>query len=119
VTDEIQRQLTALYDAFNARQIDTVLEALHPEVDWPNGWEGGWLHGREAVRDYWQRQWKEIDPSVVPTGFQRRAGTHVDVTVRQVVRDRSGAIHFDGTVVHSYEFEDGLVRRMNIRHPPS
>ena len=119
MTDNLERQLAALYDAFNARQIDMVLQALHPEVDWPNGWEGGRLHGRDAVRDYWQRQRKEIDPSVVPIGFQHHEGTRVDVTVRQVVRDRSGAIRFDGTVVHSYEFADGLVRRMEILHPPS
>lgn len=68
MTVNFERQLTALYAAFNARQIDLVLQALHPEVDWPNGWEGGRLHGRDAVREYWQRQWTEIDPSVVPIG---------------------------------------------------
>src|SRR3989442_855797 len=31
--------LTAAYDAFNARDIERALAAMHPEVDWPNGME--------------------------------------------------------------------------------
>ena len=44
-----------VYEAFNARDIDTVLGALHPDVDWPNGWESGRIVGRDGVRDYWTR----------------------------------------------------------------
>ena len=36
-----QPLLQKLYAAFNARDIDAVLPALHPDVDWPNGWEVG------------------------------------------------------------------------------
>ena len=32
--------LRSAYKAFNARNIDAALELMHPEVDWPNGWEG-------------------------------------------------------------------------------
>ncbi|MDQ2842107.1 MAG: nuclear transport factor 2 family protein, partial [Acidobacteriota bacterium] len=52
-----QPLLLQLYAAFNARNIDAVLPALHPDVDWPNGWEGGRMRGRDAVRAYWTRQW--------------------------------------------------------------
>src|SRR5262249_13080720 len=61
--------LTKVYSAFNARDIDTGLAALSADVDWPNGWEGGRIYGREGVRDYWTRQWAAIDPSVEPVGF--------------------------------------------------
>jgi hypothetical protein len=44
--------LTWAYAAFNARALDTLLALLHPEVDWPNGMEGGRVHGRDAVRGY-------------------------------------------------------------------
>ena len=44
-----------LYEAFNRRDIDTVLATISDEVDWPNAWKGGRLIGREAVRDYWNR----------------------------------------------------------------
>ena len=52
--------LRSLYVAFNARETDKVLEALAPDVEWPNGWEGGWVHGHEEVREYWRRQWAEV-----------------------------------------------------------
>ena len=55
--------LRMLYAAFNARDIETVLAQLASDVDWPNAWEGGRVHGREEVRDYWTRQWAAIDPA--------------------------------------------------------
>jgi len=33
--------LRSAYSAFNARDIEAALELMHPEVDWPNAWEGG------------------------------------------------------------------------------
>ena len=61
----------ALYAAFNSRDTDTLLGQMHPDVDWPNGWEGGRVHGREAVREYWTRQWDEVDSRVTPTATDR------------------------------------------------
>lgn len=40
--------LRAAYAAFNARDLAAALELMHPEVDWPNAWEGGRVVGREA-----------------------------------------------------------------------
>jgi ketosteroid isomerase-like protein len=51
-----EEPLRALYRAFNARDVDTVLAAMAEDVDWPNGWEGGRVVGHEAVRRYWERQ---------------------------------------------------------------
>ena len=67
-SDELLRRI---YDAFNAREIDRVLTALHPNVEWPNGMTGGYVHGREAVRTYWTNQWQQIDPHVEPTSIAR------------------------------------------------
>jgi len=58
-----ERVIDRMYAAFNARDIETVLAALHADVDWPNGWEGGRILGRDGVRDYWTRQWAAIDPA--------------------------------------------------------
>ena len=44
-----------LYAQFNAREIESVLASLTPEVLWANGMEGGHEHGRDAVRAYWKR----------------------------------------------------------------
>jgi len=39
--------LKRIYDRFNARDMETVLAALHEDVIWANGMEGGHVHGRE------------------------------------------------------------------------
>lgn len=109
-----QELLTEMYTAFNARNIDTVLAAMHPEVDWPNGWEGGYIQGREAVQDYWTRQWAAINPTVEPVGFSTDAEGRMVVNVHQVVRDLQGNVIADGMVDHVYQIEDGLVRSMEI-----
>lgn len=106
--------LTALYRAFNARDVETVLTRLHPEVDWPNGMEGGRVHGHEGVRDYWRRQWTLIDPRVEPKEFRRDEAGRLVVEVHQVVRDLAGTIRSDRMVRHIYTMESGLVRRMDI-----
>jgi hypothetical protein len=47
MTDTTDR-LQELYRAFNARDIDTVLDQMTGDVDWPNAWEGGRVRGHYA-----------------------------------------------------------------------
>ena len=111
---QYQDLLRDAYSAFNARDIDKVLLTLHPKVCWSNGWEGGYVYGHEGVRDYWQRQWKELDPHVEPTGFEQLPDGRINVQVHQHVKDLAGNILFDGTVQHIYTIENGLIRTMEI-----
>jgi ketosteroid isomerase-like protein len=106
--------LRAMYEAFNARDIDTVLRQLTPDVDWPNAWEGGRVHGHDAIRDYWTRQWAAIDPHVEPTAFTTLPDGRIDVEVHQLVRSLEGEVLVDGTVHHIYTFRDGRVSRMEV-----
>jgi nuclear transport factor 2 (NTF2) superfamily protein len=106
--------IPALYDAFNARDVDRVLAAVSPDVTWPNGWEGGFVHGHDEVRDYWRRQWAAIDPRVEPVAIAERPDGTVEVRVHQVVRDLEGNLLDDGEVLHVYRFADGLVVEMTI-----
>jgi hypothetical protein len=109
-----ETKLRLLYEAFNARDVDTALAGMTADVDWANGWEGGRVHGREAVRDYWQRQWSEIDSSAEPTAIEERPDGSVVVTVRLVARDRDGKVINDSIGHHVYDFRDDLVERMTI-----
>jgi hypothetical protein len=106
--------LTAAYTNFNARNIDAVLETMHPDVDWPNGMEGGRVHGHSGVRDYWTRQWSLIDPRVDPIGLESDETGRTTVTVHQVVHDLEGKLLLDQMVKHVYLVNDGLIRRMDI-----
>ncbi|MGC2369567.1 MAG: nuclear transport factor 2 family protein [Candidatus Sulfotelmatobacter sp.] len=116
--NDLERLLVRIYEAFNRREIDTVLAALHPAVDWPNGWEGGRVTGHDEVRSYWTRQWAAIDPTVVPIAFEDRPGRKISVRVHQTVRDLSGNLIADGEVIHVYTFEDGLIKEMDIELAP-
>ncbi|MGI4976127.1 MAG: nuclear transport factor 2 family protein [Janthinobacterium lividum] len=114
--------LGRLYDRFNARDVDGVLAMLAEDVVWANGMDGGHLQGRDAVREYWARQWAMVDPRVEPAGFVRHADGSVVATVRQVVRDLEGRplqgqAHglVDRTVGHVFRFRDGKVARFDIR----
>jgi hypothetical protein len=106
--------LLAAYTNFNARAIDAVLETMHPDVDWPNGMEGGRVHGHGGVREYWTRQWGMLDPHVEPVDFRADESGRTIVTVHQVVRGLDGKVIVDQMVEHTYLIADGLIRRMDI-----
>ena len=103
------------YAAFNNREIDEVLSLMHENVEWPNGWEGGYVFGKDAVKKYWLRQWKELDPAVFPTNIISLPGNSADVEVRQVVKDLKGNLIVDGLIRHTYFFENGFIRKMEIK----
>lgn len=109
-----QDLLDAIYAAFNARDIHAALALMRPDVDWPNGMEGGRVHGHDEVRAYWQRQWGLIDPHVEPTRMEEDSDGNIVVHVHQVVRDLSGKVLKDMVVRHIYTFQDGLIKRMDI-----
>jgi hypothetical protein len=105
--------LRTIYEAFNSRDIDQALSGMHEDVDWANGMEGGSVHGRSAVRDYWTRQWQLIDPRVDPQRFESDAD-QVIVEVHQIVRDLNGDIKSDRIVRHQFLFEEGLIKVFKI-----
>jgi ketosteroid isomerase-like protein len=114
--------LKRIYDRFNARDIDGVLVALADDVAWANGMEGGHVHGREAVRAYWTRQWAMVSPHVEPVSFHRADDDAIVAEVRQTVMDLEGKplqgqTHGlkDKTVGHVFRFRDGKVTRFDIQ----
>ncbi len=115
VPQALEALLRRAYAAFNARDIDAIIAVMHPDVDWPNAWEGGRVHGHAAVRSYWARQFEAIDARVDPQRFALAPDGRVVTDVHQVVRDRSGAIVADRTVQHVYRVRDGLIEHMAVR----
>lgn len=107
--------LKKAYAAFNARDLDGALSTMRPDVVWPNGMEGGTVHGHEGVRAYWTRQWGMINPHVDPVSFDIDDSGNIAVGVHQVVRDLQGKVLQDRTVQHVYTLDNGLIQSMNIR----
>jgi hypothetical protein len=107
--------LKKTYASFNARDIDGALAAMKSDVEWPNGMEGGTVHGHQGVRAYWTRQWGMINPHVDPLTFSDDGSGRIIVGVHQVVRDLTGKLLSDRMVEHVYFLENGLIRSMEIR----
>jgi ketosteroid isomerase-like protein len=116
---EVEAVLRSAYRAFNERDVEGAVALMHPEVDWPNAWEGGRVVGHAAVRDYWARQFQVISSRVEPEGFHAEPDGRVTVDVHQVVHEAAGgALLSDARVRHSYRLEDGLVTRMDVLEAP-
>ena len=113
-TGDDREILVSAYREFNLRHIDAVLALMHQDVVWPNGMEGGYVHGHDEVRQYWTRQWGVLDPHVEPMSFEKDDKNRTVVLVHQVVRDLSGKLLIDTTVHHAYSIRNSLIERMEI-----
>jgi hypothetical protein len=109
--------LQSVYDAFNERDLDFMMLLLHPDVDWPNGMEGGRVRGHQAVREYWTRQWDVIDPVVKPQRFELLPDGRILVHVHQLVRDLDGKVILAQMVQHIYLLDGAQIVSMEIRQP--
>lgn len=109
-----QNLIDRIYSAFNRRDIDGALAFMSESVSWPRASEGGRATGKQEIREYWTRQWREFDPHVDPVEvFDDEAGrTHV--RVHQLVRSLGGEVMSDSEVWHVYTLRDGLIERMDI-----
>ena len=104
----------SIYASFNTRQADAVLVHFHEDVQWPNGWKGGVLNGKNEVREYWLQQWSEINPVVTPENTIPLPDGRLQVRVHQIVKELNGNLIFDGRLDHTYTFTEGLVTKMEI-----
>src|ERR1700722_20351977 len=120
--DNDVKVLERIYDRFNARDIDGVLTALTDDVARANGMDGGHVHGPEALREYWTRQWTLVSPHVEPVGFRRTQDSAIIAEARQSVRVLQGK-PLEGqtygfkvnTVGHVFRLRKGKVARFDIQ----
>jgi hypothetical protein len=110
-----QTLLAQAYSAFNRRDIDSALALMSENVSWPKASEGGRAAGKEEIRAYWTRQWKEFDPHVEPLEVIDREGGVTEVRVHQLVKSLSGDVLWDGEVWHVYTIANGRIERMDIK----
>jgi ketosteroid isomerase-like protein len=114
-TPEQISTLDRAYRCFNDRRIDEVLALLTDDVEWPDVGNGAVLHGRDAVRPYWEAQFAVASPRVDPVEYVDAADDVVAV-VDQRVDGLDGATLVPVHVVyHRYSFgAGGRVRRMVV-----
>ena len=112
---DTQTLLARAYAAFNDRDIDNALTLMSEDVSWPKASEGGRVTGKEEIRSYWTRQWKEFDPHVEPLEMIDREDGTTDVRVHQLVKTVGGDVLSDGEVWHVYAVANGLIERMDFK----
>ena len=113
--------LEVIYDRFNARDIDGVLPLLADDIAWANGMDGGHVHGREAVREYWTRQWTMVSRTSILWIFielrmarsSRRSGS--PSAISRAIRSRADARLKDRIVGHVFRLRGGKVTRFDIQ----
>lgn len=111
---QIEMLIAQVYSAFNSRDTDGALALMSATVNWPKASEGGRVSGKEEIRAYWSRQWKEFDPHVQPIEVRQKDAIKVHVRVHQTVKDLTGQVLFDGEVWHIYSIANGLIERMDL-----
>jgi SnoaL-like domain len=102
-----QQFLQSLYTAFNNRELETIISVMHPDVKWANGVEGGFVYGRDAVREYWTNQYQVIQVQLEALKFETDENNRNIVTVHQIVRDLQGNLLVDTTVQQIFTIENG------------
>jgi len=111
----IQTLIAQAYSAFNHRDIDSALALMSDNVSWPKASEGGRVVGKEEIRSYWIRQWKEFDPHVEPLEVIDHEGGITDVKVHQLVKSLGGDVLSDSEVWHVYTIANGFIERMDLK----
>jgi hypothetical protein len=110
-----QRLIEQAYSAFNNRDIDSALALMSENVSWPKASEGGRVVGKEEIRSYWTRQWKEFDPHVEPLEVIDQEGGITEVKVHQLVKSLAGDVLSDSEVWHVHTIANGLIERMDLK----
>ena len=106
--------LQNLYQAFNKGEIETIISVMHPDVKWANGVEGGFVYGRDAVREYWTNQYKVIQVQLEILKFETDENNRNVVTVHQIIRDLQGNLLADATVQQIFTIKNGLISLYEI-----
>jgi hypothetical protein len=107
--------LAQAYSAFNDRDIERALALMSENVSWPKASEGGRVVGKDQIRSYWTRQWKEFDPHVEPLEMIDHEGGVTEVKVHQLVKSLGGDVVSDSEVWHVYTIANGLIERMDLK----
>lgn len=102
------------YSAFNRRDINGALALMTEDVSWPKASEGGKVRGKEEIRAYWTRQWREFDGHVEPLAISEEEGGKIRVRVHQRVRNLQGDLLWDGEVLHIFTMNNGLIAAMDL-----
>jgi ketosteroid isomerase-like protein len=111
-----EQRIRDAYAAFNSRDVESAVALMASDVQWPDVTQGGYVHGRDGVREHWREQFLAADPRIEPLEFRERPDGRLAVEVRLTVFSTDGRPLSDDRVVHVYTLgdDDGLIARMDV-----
>lgn len=108
-----QALLSDLYEAYNRKDIEAVVAALHPEIDWPALFSEARIQGAEAVRQLFTEPFKVMNPEITPIDIRTDLHGRIRVRVSYVVRTLDGIVFTEETNTNLFELCDKLIIRMD------
>lgn len=114
-TDRTGDLVRRAYSAFNHREIEAGIALMDPEVDWPNVPEGGFVHGRDQLREHWRKQFSQVDPHIEIGRIDEKADGRVEAQVRQIVRKLDGTKVSDDRLLHVFTIANERIKRMEVK----
>ncbi len=112
--DAEQALLIEAFEAFNLRDLKALATQLHAQVEWPDILEGGRMTGRQAVLDYFARQFDIMIPDARLISLTRQPPDRLIVDVQYAVTSLAGSLWSDTRGQLAYDFKDGLIVRMTV-----
>lgn len=106
--------LIGLWQALNARDLDAATALLHPDVEWFDMLHEETLHGREAVRGFWERAFGIIKARSTLLNVETDDEGRILVTVLHSVSSLADRPWTEEKVTHIYSFRDNLISRMDV-----
>lgn len=87
---------------------------MKPDVKWANGMEGGFVYGRDEVREYWKKQFEVTQSHLEPLRFDTDESGRNIVTVHLTVKDLHGNLLAERTIKQIFTIEDALISLFEI-----
>jgi len=121
VSEQNVQQVRDAYEALSRREVEALLELLHPDVEYRNpdyAMEAGTRQGRDAFRRALEANWEVLEDLTWEIEQIVDDGDTIVVTGRMRGRGRSGGVPFDQPFGHVLELEDDRAISMSwFRHP--
>ncbi|WP_436488805.1 hypothetical protein [Chitinophaga sp. ARDCPP14] len=103
-----------LYTALNEKRVRDSLAFLHENVLWPTSDPEKFLEGHAAVKSNWKELWKTTTENIQPISFSVLESKDILIDAHVIVRDLNMAVKEDYKTQHLFEFDNDLIKRIDI-----
>jgi ketosteroid isomerase-like protein len=112
----LEETIHVAYEAWSRRDIDALLEVVHPEAE-ARPILGANIgvsvyHGRDGLREWFRdlhQEWEAFETRVTHIEYR---GERAVCTIQIHARGRASGVVIDSELYHLLELRDGLIRRL-------